>query len=83
MTWDEYNRACEGFHYRQELEWERTRYISHLIYNANSKTAKTPEELVPLRLDAERKKYTPKIDVTRLRERMRIEQERLNQKNGK
>jgi len=80
MTWNDYERACQGFHHRQELEWERTRYVAAMIFNANSTKHKTPQELVPLSLDKHRKETGPKIDVKRLQEVMKAEQERLNQK---
>lgn len=49
---------AEGFYHRQELEWERTRWLGALIYNANSKKSKSPQQLVPLNLDKKRKKTT-------------------------
>lgn len=88
MTWNDYHRACQGFYHRQELEWERTRYVAAMIFNANSKKSKTPQELVPLNLDKQRKQEGPKIDLQRLRAVMQARQEELNRsrlpaQNGK
>jgi hypothetical protein len=83
MTWNEYHRACSFFHHSQELEWERTRWLGALIFNANSKKSKTPQQLVPLQLDKKRKKntlLTTPDDVTRILE---AAQKRKQQQNGK
>lgn len=74
---------CEGYYHNRELSWDETRWLGALIFNANSKKSKTPQELVPLKLDAERVNTSPKINVNRLREIMKAKQEELNQKNGK
>jgi predicted amidophosphoribosyltransferase len=71
MTWNDYHRACSGFHHRAELQWEQTRYLAALIFNANSKKSKTPQQLVPLNLDKKRKKQggvTTQEDIARILE---------------
>jgi hypothetical protein len=82
LSWPDYNRICAGFYHRQELEWERTRWLGALIFNANSKSQKSPAELVPLNLDKARQANRPKVNIQELRAIMEAEQKLLDQKNG-
>lgn len=59
QTWAENQRLGESYNIKQNLEWERTRYLATMIHNVNcSKKAqmKKPEELLRLPQDVKEKK---------------------------
>lgn len=52
MTWWEYATYADGYTKRQSREWERTRLVAWMIFNANAKKPlKKPEDLMQLVTD--------------------------------
>jgi hypothetical protein len=65
MTWANYNRYAYGFIKRQAKDWEHTRTIVSMIYNANvgkRQDQKKPEQILPLWTDNIGKPQKPKPD---------------------
>ena len=62
MTWADYNRYAYGYIKRTTKEWEHTRTIISMIYNANvtkKHDQKTPDKILPLWTDNLGKKSKP------------------------
>ena len=65
MTWANYNRYAYGQIKRKSLEWEHTRAVVSMIYNANvgkRQDQKKPEQIMPLWTDKIGKPKKPKQD---------------------
>ena len=65
MTWANYNRYAYGQIKRKSLEWEHTRAVISMIYNANvgkRQDQKKPEQILPLWTDKIGKPKKPKQD---------------------
>jgi len=62
-TWAENQRLGESYNIKQNLEWERIRYLATLIHNVNCQKRNQmikPEKLFPLPQDKYIKKQTPR-----------------------
>jgi hypothetical protein len=62
-TWAENQRLGESYNIKQNLEWERIRYLATLIHNVNCQKRNQmikPEKLFPLPQDKYIKKEIPK-----------------------
>lgn len=65
MTWANYNRYAYGQIKRKSLEWEHTRAVVSMIYNANvgkRQDQKKPDQIMPLWTDKIGKPKKPKQD---------------------
>ena len=65
MTWANYNRYAYGQIKRKSLEWEHTRAVVSMIYNANvgkRQDQKKPDQILPLWTDKIGKPKKPKQD---------------------
>lgn len=65
MTWANYNRYAYGQIKRKSQEWEHTRSVVSMIYNANvgkRQDQKKPEQILPLWTDKIGKPKKPKLD---------------------
>ena len=63
MTWANYNRYAYGQIKKQAKEWEHTRTVISMIYNANvgkRTDQKQPEQIMPLWTDKIGKPKKPK-----------------------
>lgn len=64
MTWADYNRYAYGYIKRTTKEWEHTRNVVSMIYNANvgkRNDQKSPDKLLPLWTDNLGKIKKPKL----------------------
>lgn len=62
-TWAENQRLGESYNIRQNLEWERIRYLATMIHNVNCQKKQhmiKPQKLFPLPQDRYVKKDKPK-----------------------
>ena len=62
-TWAENQRLGESYNIKQNLEWERIRYLATLIHNVNCQKRNQmikPQKLFPLPQDKYMKKDAPK-----------------------
>ena len=65
MTWANYNRYAYGQIKRKSLEWEHTRAVVSMIYNANvgkKQDQRKPDQILPLWTDKIGKPKKPKQD---------------------
>jgi len=63
MTWANYNRYAYGQIKKQTKDWEHTRSVVSMIYNANvskRQDQKNPEQILPLWTDKIGKPKKPK-----------------------
>jgi hypothetical protein len=63
MTWANYNRCAYGYIKRKAQEWEHTRTVVSMIYNANvgkRQDQKKPDQILPLWTDNIGKPKKPK-----------------------
>lgn len=63
MTWADYNRYSYGYLKKQSKEWEHTRLVVSMIYNANvgkRQDQKKPEQILKLWTDNIGKTRKPK-----------------------
>ena len=88
MTYEEYYYYSNGYFIRQAREWERTRMVTWLIYNANSDPKhhkKRPEDLFPLITDdasCKEDKLTTAIDYAeKMRKAKEFAENVLNKRN--